>query len=129
MTVTLPRHARAYPETRQVADFWFDALCPWAWLASRWMHEVQKVRPVDVNFHPDEPVLPQPDRDLSRTTGPAFRSADTSAGVVAAASRFGPKAVPDALHTNWVGASTTRAWSAIRKPCWLRCRQPSCPPT
>jgi 2-hydroxychromene-2-carboxylate isomerase len=38
-------------QTRATANFWFDPLCPWAWIASRWMLEVQEVRPVDVSWH------------------------------------------------------------------------------
>ncbi|MEU4397163.1 DsbA family protein [Micromonospora orduensis] len=34
-----------------VIDMWFDPKCPWAWNASRWLLEVERVRDVEVRFH------------------------------------------------------------------------------
>jgi len=33
------------------ADMWFDPLCPWAWLTSRWLLEVETVRPVAIRWN------------------------------------------------------------------------------
>lgn len=35
---------------KQHVDFWFDPLCPWAWMTSRWMEEVVQIRDVEVNW-------------------------------------------------------------------------------
>jgi predicted DsbA family dithiol-disulfide isomerase len=67
-------HEQTEQEPARV-DFWFDPICPWAWITSRWILEVQKVRPITVSWHvmslsvlnEGKDDLPEQYRELLRT--------------------------------------------------------------
>ncbi|MFJ9815619.1 DsbA family protein [Streptomyces sp. NPDC101151] len=97
--MTLREHRRTTAPGPTRVDFCFDPACPFAWITSRWLLEVERERPLDLRFHVmslylhnNGNELPDWYRDLvDRSIGPVRVA-------VAAAERHGEKVLRD-LYT------------------------------
>ena len=75
-------------------DFWFDPICPWAWISSRWMLEVEKVRPVEVTWHVMSLAVLNADKDVPEAYREGLRTAWGPVRIVTAAQQaHGPEVV------------------------------------
>jgi predicted DsbA family dithiol-disulfide isomerase len=64
MTQTTEDTVDSTEQPRTPVDFWFDPLCPWAWMSSRWLLEVEKVRPIEPSFHVMSLAYLNADKDI-----------------------------------------------------------------
>ncbi|MBF9070779.1 mycothiol-dependent nitroreductase Rv2466c family protein [Streptacidiphilus fuscans] len=111
------------PPERLVAEFWFDPICPWSWQTSRWILEVERLRPITIHWNvmslallQDSPRLPQAYRQS------LFEARALARVCVAAQAEHGDKvlgplytALGTRLHDRRVQPTVAMVSSALRQ--------------
>lgn len=75
-----------------VVDFWFDPICPWAWMASRWMENVAEQRGFEPNWHVMSLAILNEGNDVDEAHKKAFAGSKKLGKVIVAAAQIvGPE--------------------------------------
>jgi 2-hydroxychromene-2-carboxylate isomerase len=98
LTTTAEESAEA-AAVRQRADFWFDPLCPFCWITSRWILEVEKVRNIQVHFHVMSLAILNEDTDVSAEYRERLQSGWGPLRVALAAARLNGAEILNPLYT------------------------------
>lgn len=84
---------------KDTVDFWFDPTCPWCWMTSRWIKDVEKIRDISVTWHPFSLSVLNEGRDLPAGYRAHMEEAWGPARVVTAVAQQYGQAEVDALYT------------------------------
>jgi 2-hydroxychromene-2-carboxylate isomerase len=75
-------------------EMWFDPVCPWAWMTSRWLMEVEQVRDVEVTWSVMSLSVLNQSRELSSDYRAKMNSSWGPVRVIVGAARdHGPKVI------------------------------------